>query len=165
MPPTEGSSRLRSALSLLSWCTFSLLSPTSHGGPPLWARAPVRFAFLRENHPKSLDAPPSPLCYCIHSSLAWLAGSALANLATVRLPHPANPQALPRAYAAQYDRGDGVSSKRNLIHTPDALFPFVPCVPNGPVVAATVTLLPPGRTSSLYPAPALYFLLRCPRFH
>ena len=41
----------------------------------------------------------------------------LANLATVRLPHRARPQALPRAYPAQYDRRDGVSSKRNLIHT------------------------------------------------
>ena len=66
--------------------------------------------------PKSLDAPPSPL-YTLQPCVARGSLAPLANLATVRLPHRARPQALPRAYPAQYDRRDGVSSKRNLIHT------------------------------------------------
>ena len=76
--------------------------------------APARFAFLRETHPKGARRTTIASLYtaALRGSLA-----PLANLATVRLPHRANPQALPRAYSAQYDRLDGVFGKRNLIHT------------------------------------------------
>ena len=106
MPRTEGSSRLSGAR--------SAFSPTSHGGPPLRARAPVRFAFLRENHPRK---PRRTTIASLYTPALRRSLAPLANLATVRLPHRARPQALPRAYSAQYDRRDGVSSKRNLIHT------------------------------------------------
>ena len=106
MPRTEGSSRLSGAR--------SAFSPTSHGGPPLRARAPVRFAFLRENHPRK---PRRTTIASLYTPALRRSLAPLANLATVRLPHRARPQALPRAYPAQYDRRDGVSSKRNLIHT------------------------------------------------
>jgi hypothetical protein len=81
MPRTEGSFRLVPSTAR----TFSLLSPTSHNGPPLRPRAPARFAFLREKHPKasSLASLYTP---ALRGSLA-----PLANLATVRLPHRAHP--------------------------------------------------------------------------
>lgn len=149
--------------------TFSLLSPTSHHGPPLRARAPVRFAFLRENHLKASTHHHAAALASLYTPALRGSLAPLANLATVRLPHGANPQALPRAYPAQYDRGDGVSSKRNLIHTVKCSLSFVPCVPNGlaaAAAAATVTLLPPERTYSLHlPCTCTVFPFHRSRFH
>ena len=167
MPRTEGSSRLLwLSLSTSAHSAFSRLLPTTarrYGlGPP------VRFAFLRENHLKASTHHHAAALASLYTPALRGSLAPLANLATVRLPHGANPQALPRAYPAQYDRGDGVSSKRNLIHTVKCSLSFVPCVPNGlaAAAAAAATLLPPERTYSLHlPCTCTIFPFHRSRFH
>jgi hypothetical protein len=133
-----------------------------HTGPPLRSSVPCRFAFLREEHPIAALKPTATSLLYTPALRADLAP--LANLATVHLAnahcHRRSAPCWSSPHASSTDRGDGVSSKRNLIHSSRCALPIR-------AMRAVLTVSLPwsllllcyrlGRMSSLCPVAALHY--------